>query len=55
MPALMDMIMCGCGGNHYAVAVTNKRIIIQNDRRCESCFEAAFLSRTCLLQRGFMC
>jgi len=34
MPALMDMIMCGCGGNHYAVAVTNKRIIIQNDRRC---------------------
>jgi len=34
LPGLMDMIMCGCGGNAYAVAVTNKRIIIQNDKRC---------------------
>jgi len=34
MPGLVDTIMCGCGGNIYAVAVTTKRIIIQNDKRC---------------------
>ena len=33
MPGLVDTIMCGCGGNIYAVAVTTKRIIIQNDKR----------------------
>jgi hypothetical protein len=33
MPGLVDTIMCGCGGNVYAVAVTSKRIIIQNDKR----------------------
>jgi hypothetical protein len=26
--------MCGCGGNVYAVAVTSKRVIVQNDKRC---------------------
>ncbi len=33
MPGLVDTIMCGCGGNVYAVAVTSNRIIIQNDKR----------------------
>jgi len=34
MPGLIDTIMCGCGGNVYAVAVTSHRIIIQHDKRC---------------------
>jgi len=34
LPGLIDTIMCGCGGNVYAVAVTNKRIVVQNDKRC---------------------
>lgn len=34
LPGLIDTLMCGCGGNVYAVAVTNKRIIVQNDKRC---------------------
>jgi hypothetical protein len=34
LPGLIDTIMCGCGGNVYAVAVTNKRVIVQNDKRC---------------------
>jgi len=34
MPGLVDTIMCGCGGNVYAVAVTSSRIIIQHDKRC---------------------
>jgi len=34
MPGLIDTIMCGCGGNKYAVAVTTSRIIIQHDKRC---------------------
>ena len=33
MPGLVDTIMCGCGGNVYAVAVTSSRIIIQHDKR----------------------
>lgn len=33
MPGLIDTIMCGCGGNVYAVAVTSHRIIIQHDKR----------------------
>ena len=33
LPGLIDTIMCGCGGNVYAVAVTNKRIVVQNDKR----------------------
>ena len=33
MPGLIDTIMCGCGGNKYAVAVTTSRIIIQHDKR----------------------
>ncbi|EKX40125.1 hypothetical protein GUITHDRAFT_143064 [Guillardia theta CCMP2712] len=33
-PSFIDTLMCGCGGNVYAVAVTSKRIIIQNDKRC---------------------
>ena len=34
MPGLIDTLMCGCGGNVYAVAVTSKRVIVQNDKRC---------------------
>ena len=34
MPGLIDTLMRGCGGNMYAVAVTNKRIIVQNDKMC---------------------
>ncbi len=34
MPGLIDTLMCGCGGNVYAVAVTSKRLIVQNDKRC---------------------
>lgn len=34
LPGFVDTIMCGCGGNVYAVAVTNHRIIIQQDKRC---------------------
>jgi len=34
LPGLIDTLMCGCGGNVYAVAVSNKRIIVQNDKRC---------------------
>jgi len=34
LPGLIDTLMCGCGGNIYAVAVTNKRVIVQNDKRC---------------------
>ena len=33
MPGLVDTIMCGCGGNVYAVAVTSSRIIVQHDKR----------------------
>ena len=33
MPGLIDTIMCGCGGNVYAVAGTSHRIIIQHDKR----------------------
>jgi hypothetical protein len=33
LPCLVDTILCGCGGNVYAVAVTSNRIIIQNDKR----------------------
>ena len=34
LPGLIDTLMCGCGCNIYAVAVTNKRVIVQNDKRC---------------------
>jgi hypothetical protein len=34
LPGLIDTLMCGCGGNVYAVAVTSKRVIVQNDKRC---------------------
>lgn len=34
LPGLIDTLMCGCGGNVFAVAVTSKRVIVQNDKRC---------------------
>ncbi|EKX40962.1 hypothetical protein GUITHDRAFT_142362 [Guillardia theta CCMP2712] len=34
LPGFIDTLMCGCGGNVYALAVTSKRIVIQNDKRC---------------------
>ena len=36
MPDFIDTLMCGCGGNVYAVCVTNKRIIVQHDKRLDS-------------------
>jgi hypothetical protein len=34
LPGFVDTLMCGCGGNVFAFAVTSKRLIIQNDKRC---------------------
>jgi len=34
LPGFVDTLMCGCGGNVFAFAVTNHRLIIQNDKRC---------------------
>jgi len=34
LPGFVDTLMCGCGGNVFAFAVTSKRMIIQNDKRC---------------------
>jgi hypothetical protein len=29
LPGFVDTLMCGCGGNVFAFAVTSKRMIIQ--------------------------
>ena len=29
LPGFVDTLMCGCGGNVFAFAVTSKRLIIQ--------------------------
>jgi len=34
LPGFVDTLMCGCGGNVFAFAVTKHRLIIQNDKRC---------------------